>query len=142
MRALLDINVLIALHDRDHVHHIRAASWLEGNIEHGWASCPLTQNGCLRIMNQAGYSNPQPLSILINMLRRSTSASVHEIWLNDISILDASRFHHSHMHGYSQLTDLYLLGLAVKNDGRLVSFDKRIPMSAVHGATSSHMITL
>ena len=60
MRALLDVNVLIALHDRDHVHHERAALWFETNIEHGWASCPLTQNGCLRIMSQAQYSSPWP----------------------------------------------------------------------------------
>ena len=68
MRALLDINVLIALHDRDHVHHSHATSWLAANIKHGWASCPLTQNGCLRIMSQDGYSNPQPLSVLMPML--------------------------------------------------------------------------
>ena len=58
MRALLDVNVLIALHDRDHVHHVRAGAWLADNIAHGWASCPLTQNGCLRIMSQPAYPNP------------------------------------------------------------------------------------
>ena len=142
MRALLDINVLIALHDRDHVHHIRAATWFEANIEHGWASCPLTQNGCLRIMNQHGYSSPQPLAALMAMLLRSTSAPVHETWFDDISILDAARFQHTHMHGHRQLTDLYLLGLAVKNKGRLASFDQRIPMSAVVGARAEHMVTL
>ena len=142
MRALLDINVLIALHDRDHVHHIRAATWFEANIEHGWASCPLTQNGCLRIMNQPGYSSPQPLAALMAMLQRSTSATVHETWFDDISILDAARFQQAHMHGHRQLTDLYLLGLAVKNKGRLASFDQRIPMSAVVGARAEHMVTL
>ena len=142
MRALLDINVLIALHDRDHVHHIRAATWFEANIEHGWASCPLTQNGCLRIMNQHGYSSPQPLAALMVMLQSSTSASVHETWFDDISILDAARFQHAHMHGHRQLTDLYLLGLAVKNKGRLASFDQRIPMSAVLGARPEHIVTL
>ena len=142
MRALLDINVLIALHDRDHVHHIRAATWFEANVEHGWASCPLTQNGCLRIMNQPGFSSPQPLPALIAMLQRSTRASVHETWMDDISVLDAARFQHTHMHGHRQLTDLYLLGLAVKNKGRLASFDQRIPMSAVRGATAAHMVVL
>ena len=142
MRALLDINVLIALHDRDHVHHVRAATWFEANIEHGWASCPLTQNGCLRIMNQHGYGSPQPLAALMVMLQSSTSASVHETWFDDISILDAARFQHAHMHGHRQLTDLYLLGLAVKNKGRLASFDQRIPMSAVVGARAEHMVTL
>lgn len=51
MRALLDVKVLIALHDSDHVHHDRASRWLKTHIELGWASCPLTQNGCLRIMS-------------------------------------------------------------------------------------------
>ncbi len=142
MRALLDINVLIALHDRDHVHHVRAATWFEANIQHGWASCPLTQNGCLRIMNQPGYSSPQPLIALMAMLRRSTSTTVHETWFDDISILDGTRFQHAHMHGHRQLTDLYLLGLAVKNQGRLVSFDARIPASAVLGARPEHRVTL
>ncbi len=142
MRALLDINVLIALHDRDHVHHIRAATWFEANVQHGWASCPLTQNGCLRIMNQPGYSSPQPLAALMAMLQSSTSAPMHETWFDDISILDAARFQHTHMHSHRQLTDLYLLGLAVKNNGRLASFDQRIPMSAVRGARAEHVVTL
>lgn len=142
MRALLDINVLIALHDRDHVHHVRAATWFEANIEHGWASCPLTQNGCLRIMNQPGYSRSQPLGTLMAMLQRSTSATVHETWFDDISILDAARFQHTHIHGHRQLTDLYLLGLAVKNNGRLASFDQRVPMSAVVGARAEHRVML
>ena len=142
MRALLDVNVLIALHDRDHVHHERAAKWLESNIKHGWASCPLTQNGCLRVMSQAGYSSPQPLAGLVTMLQRSTETKFHELWGDDISILDAARFNHSHIHSPRQLTDLYLLGLAVKNKGRLASFDQRIPLSAVVGATTAHLVTL
>ena len=104
MRALLDINVLIALHDRDHIHHERAALWLEAQIAHGWASCPLTQNGCLRIMSQPGYSKPQPLATLVAMLQGSTSTAFHQLWSDDISILDGARFHHPHMHGPRQLT--------------------------------------
>jgi toxin-antitoxin system PIN domain toxin len=142
MRALLDVNVLIALHDRDHVHHERAAKWLESNIKHGWASCPLTQNGCLRVMSQAGYSSPQPLAVLVSMLHRSTATKYHKLWGDDISILDPARFNHSHIHSPRQLTDLYLLGLAVENKGRLVSFDLRIPRSAVRGATADNLVAL
>ena len=142
MRALLDVNVLIALHDRDHVHHIRAAQWLEANIQTGWASCPLTQNGCLRIMSQPGYSQPQPLPALMAMLHQSTSTAFHAFWSDDISLLDAARFQHAHMHSPRQLTDLYLLALAVKNQGRLVSLDLRIPLSAVHGARAEHLVEL
>lgn len=115
MRALLDVNVLIALHDRDHVHHERASEWFANHADQGWSSCPLTQNGCLRIMSQPGYPSPQPLAVLLEMLRRSTSAPFHEFWSD---------------------------GLAVKRGGRLASFDLRIPLAAVHGATQSHLVTL
>ena len=142
MRALLDINVLIALHDRDHIHHERAALWFEAQIAHGWARCPLTQNGCLRIMSQPGYSKPQPLASLVAMVQNSTGTPFHQLWSDDISILDGERFHHPHMHGPRQLTDLYLLGLAVKNAGRFVTFDARIPLSAVHGAKAMHLVSL
>ena len=104
MRALLDINVLIALHDRDHIHHERAALWLETHISAGWASCPLTQNGCLRTMSQAAYSSPQPLALLVQMLQNSTATSYHALWNDDISMLDAAHFQHSHIHSPRQLS--------------------------------------
>jgi len=142
MRALLDINVLIALHDRNHVHHERASEWFAAHARQGWASCPLTQNGCVRIMSQPAYPNAQAMTALLDMLRRSTSTKFHEFWSDDASILDAKRFQQSHMHSHRQITDLYLLGLAVKNSGRLVSFDIRIPLTAVVGATPAHLVAL
>ncbi len=142
MRALLDVNVLIALHDRDHVHHERAAEWLLAHASKAWASCPLTQNGCLRIMSHPAYPSSRPLVALMNMLRRSTSTPAHEFWSDDTSILDARHFHQAHMHSHRQITDIYLLALAVKNGGRLVSFDIRIPLTAVPGAGPAHLIAL
>ena len=142
MRALLDVNVLIALHDRDHVHHVHAGAWLADNIAHGWASCPLTQNGCLRIMSQPAYPNPQPLGMLVSMLQGASANPHHAFWPDDISILDAAQFHHPHVHSSRHITDLYLLGLAVRHGGRLVSFDLRIPLSAVHGAQEQHLVML
>jgi toxin-antitoxin system PIN domain toxin len=142
MRALFDVNVLIALHDRDHVHHVRAAQWFEDQIHHGWATCALTQNGCLRIMGQPGYSSPQPLSMLVSMLQNSTRTAHHAFWSDEISLLDPLQFQHGHIHSARQLTDLYLLALAVKNQGRLVTLDQRIPISAVRGATSAHLVVL
>jgi len=142
MRALLDVNVLIALHDADHVHHTLAGEWLAANGKSGWASTPLTQNGCLRIMAQAGYSNPQPLKHLIQMLQRSTTAPAHRLWPDDISLLDDQRFRHTHIHSSKQLTDLYLLGLAVKHQGRFVTFDQHIPLTAVRGAEPDHLVML
>lgn len=142
MRALFDVNVLIALHDRDHVHHVRAAQWFEANIQQGWATCALTQNGCLRIMGQPGYSSPQPIVVLVVMLQNSTQTAHHEFWSDEVSLLDSQQFQHGHIHSARQLTDLYLLALAVKNQGRLVTLDQRIPISAVRGATTAHLVVL
>lgn len=142
MRALLDVNVLIALHDADHVFHTRAGEWLDAHSQSGWASTPLTQNGCLRIMSQAAYSNPQPMNLLVQMLQNSTAAPWHALWSDDISLLDGHLFRHAHIHSSKQLTDLYLLGLVVRNQGCLVTFDQRIPLSAAHGATPEHLVVL
>lgn len=142
MRALLDVNVLIAVHDADHIHHTRALAWLATEVRHGWASCPLTQNGCLRIMSQPGYVNPAPLAQVTAMLQRSTATPHHAFWPDDLSVLDAQSFDHAQVHGHRQLTDLYLLGLAVRHGGRLVTFDQRIPLSAVRGACPEHLVVL
>jgi toxin-antitoxin system PIN domain toxin len=142
MRGLLDVNVLIALHDSDHIHHSAASRWLQDNIEHGWASCPLTQNGCLRIMAQPGYAQPQPLAVLVKMLASSTATQFHQFWPDGISLLDSAHFRHSHIHTSRHLTDLYLLALAVRHGGRLVTFDQRIPLSAVPQARAEHLVVL
>jgi toxin-antitoxin system PIN domain toxin len=142
MRALLDVNVLIALHDSNHAHHARARDWFLAHVDAGWASCPLTQNGCLRIMAHPSYSNPQPLPVLVAMLQASTQSAVHAFWPEDLSLLDAQRFQHRHIHSAKQLTDLYLLALAVEHKGRFVTFDQRIPLSAIKGAQAAHLVVL
>lgn len=141
-RALLDVNVLIALHDEQHVHHTTAARWFEANVRHGWASCPLTQNGCVRIMTQPGYPNPAPLADALAMLSHSCAHASHAFWPDDISLLDTTRLHHGRMHGHRQLTDLYLLALAIAHQGRLVTFDAQIPLSAARGATTRHIVSI
>lgn len=141
-RALLDVNVLIALHDQQHVHHDVAARWFEQHARHGWASCPLTQNGCVRIMTQPGYPNAAPLAEVLPMLARSCTHASHQFWPDDISLLDAGRMHHGRMHGHRQLTDLYLLALAVAHQGRFVTFDARIPLNAVRGASAEHLVSI
>ena len=142
MRALPDVDVLIALHDRDDALHERAEILFDANASFGWAGCPLTQNGCLRIMSQAGYGQPQSLAVLVAMLRNSVNTEFHSFWSDDISILDQSRFRHGHMHSPRSLTDLYLFALAVANAGRFVTFDLRIPSTAVEGATHVHLVLL
>ena len=142
MRALLDVNVLIALLDSDHASHQAAAGWFADNAGDGWASCPITQNGCLRIMSHPSYPNAQPVGEIARRLRAATAHPVHEFWPDEVSLFDVHRIDTSRIHGPRQLTDVYLLALAVLKRGRLVTFDQSIARAAVHGADRSHVLSL
>jgi predicted nucleic acid-binding protein len=111
-------------------------------VTEGWASSPLTQNGVLRIMSQPAYPQALPVGELMTRLHRSFSHSLHEFWADDISLVDPAHFRAEHIHGHRQLTDIYLLALAVRHGGRFVTFDTRIALSAVHGAEASHLVHL
>jgi toxin-antitoxin system PIN domain toxin len=142
MRALLDINVLIALLDPDHSLHERARYWFARNAPGGWTSCPITQNGCVRVMANPGYPNALPVRPLIERLREATRSPYHEFWADDVSVLDARIVDAGRIHGPRQLTDLYLLALAVRRGGRFVTFDASVPVSAVKGAEKRHLVAL
>jgi toxin-antitoxin system PIN domain toxin len=142
MRSLLDVNVLIALFDPDHTLHEPALEWFAKHARSGWASCPFTQNGCVRVMANPGYPNPLPPEALIRRLAEACRSSVHEFWPDDISLLDARLLNPARILSARQLTDLYLLGLAVAHAGRLVSFDKSIVLEAVTGARRTHLLIL
>lgn len=142
MRALLDVNVLIALLDAGHVHHHRASQWLAREIGHGWASCPLTQNGCLRIMAQPAYPQALPLAAVASRLTQAIAHPAHRFVPDDYSVLDTTQIGWQHLLGHRQITDSYLLGLAVRHQCRFVTFDARIVPGIVIGATSAHWVTL
>ena len=142
MRVLFDVNVLIALFDPGHVHHDRAHFWWEQNRTSGWASCPLTQNGFVRVMSQSGYPNSVATPEAIRILGMATRQQEHAFWPDDSSITDSDRFRSERILGPRQVTDLYLLSLAVQRDGRLATFDRTIPLSAVVGARSKHLAVL
>ena len=142
MSALLDINVLLALLDRDHVLHERGRRWFEQEVGHGWASCAVTQNGFIRVLSQPGYPSPVSTRTAIELLATATSADHHEYWGSDVSILDETIFDHSRIHGPRQLTDVYLLGLAARHHGRLVTFDQTIALAAVRAANLNNLVVL
>jgi len=141
-RALLDINVLLALLDGDHVDHRRAHEWLDDEIEAGWASCPITENGFVRIISQPRYPSPISPTEAIDLLSRACDGDHHEPWACDVSLLDEQIVDGSRLHSPRQVTDAYLLALAVANDGRFVTFDRSVPVSAVHGAARVHLTVL
>jgi uncharacterized protein len=142
LRALLDVNVLIALLDAAHQHHALAWDWLDANVSQGWASCPITQNGYLRIVSHPNYPNTTSVFDAMTRLRGASDTPHHRFWPDAISLLDEVHVDSSRVHGSGQLTDTYLLALAVKHQGRLVTFDRRIAMSAVHGSGPESLVVL
>jgi toxin-antitoxin system PIN domain toxin len=141
-RALLDVNVLIALLDSDHVDHRRARAWLEPEIRGGWASCAITQNGFVRIISQPRYPSPITVTEASNKLALATQDKHHTYWPCDVSFLDPRRIDRTRVVGPRQVTDLYLLALAVAKGGRFVTFDGSIPVSAVKGATKDTLVVI
>ena len=142
LRALLDINVLIALLDAGHQNHDDARTWLLRNVGSGWASCPLTQNGCVRILSQPGYPNAVPTSVALEKLATACASPQHEFWTDAVSLIDPKTVHGHRIHGPRQLTDLYLLALAVHNGGRFVTFDRSIALGAVRRAATKHLVVI
>ncbi|TLY80705.1 MAG: PIN domain-containing protein [Gammaproteobacteria bacterium] len=142
MRALLDVNVLIALLDSDHASHDTAMSWFAKHAREGWASCPITQNGCVRIMSNPSYPNPLPVQAVMKRLADACQQDVHEFWSDEVSLLDPDIFDSTRIHGLRQLTDIYLLALAVQQQGRFVTFDTGIVLAAVRNATMHNLVVL
>ncbi len=141
-RALLDVNALIAALDATHLHHARVTEWLATAASAGWASCPLTQNGCVRIMSQPAYTAPVQAADVIERLREATLHPSHEFWPDEVSLLDDEVVHGERVLGPKQVTDIYLLALAVRRGGCLVTIDKGVPLNAVPGATPEHLVKL
>jgi uncharacterized protein len=138
----LDVNVLIALLDSDHASHDSAINWFARHARDGWASCPITQNGCIRIMSSPAYPNPLPVQSVIEHLAEACRQDIHEFWPDEVSLLDSQVVDSTRIHGARQLTDIYLLALAVQHEGRLVTFDTGIPLTAVRKATTQKLLIL
>lgn len=141
-RALLDINVLLALLDSDHADHNRAHRWLDEEIAAGWASCAITENGFVRILSQPRYPSPVSPSQAITLLSRACDSRHHAFWPCDISVLDAPLVDRTRLHGPRQVTDAYLLALAVAHEGRFVTLDRGLPRTSVRGAAEDHLTVL
>jgi uncharacterized protein len=141
-RVLLDINVLLALLDADHVDHDRARDWLAGNLESGWASCPITQSGFVRIISQPRYPSPVPPAHAADLLERATATSWHEFWPCDVSLLDRQAIDRTRVHGPRQVTDAYLLALATTHGGRFATFDRSVVLSAARAATADRLVVI
>ena len=141
--ALLDVNVLVALFDPDHVHHDLAHDWFGVQRRHGWATCPLTEAGFVRVTSNPRFS-PDALRPAASaaQLRRFCASGHHHFWPDQVTLRDEKLFDLAQARGHGQLTDVYLLGLARRQDGMLATFDRSIPLTAVSGASSRHLAVI
>ena len=142
MRSLLDINVLLALLDSDHIDHDRSWQWMNSEIELGWASCAITQNGFVRIISQPRYPNPVSPNEAIARLASACNTTYHKFWTCEVSLLDERVLERTRFHGHRQVTDAYLLALATSHKGRFVTFDQSLSLSAVHGAGPENLAVI
>ena len=141
--ALLDVNVLVALFDPAHGNHEDAHIWFGRNRKYGWATCPISENGCIRVLTNPAYPTVEATpSEVADRLRSFCSTTEHHFWADSVSLTDESLFRPTMIGGHQKITDAYLLGLAVRNHGRLATFDRSIPMKAVLGATPGNLVLI
>ncbi len=142
MIYLLDVNVLIALIDRNHVNHDVAHLWFADQGSTAWATCPLTQNGVLRIVGHPRYANtPGSPAAVLPALSSICALPGHVFWPDDISLLDNNHAIGAKLLTSVQLTDTYLLALAASKGGKLATLDSRITVQAVPAGTAAlHVI--
>jgi len=137
---LLDANVLIALGDANHPHRAVVLRFFEHRaVREGWATCPLTENAFLRIQGRSGSgrsigSTREARTVLTTLL----AAPGHHFWPDDLSLVDDRLF--PVLPPSADLTDIYLLALAVKHGGRLVTFDSKINPAIVPGGTQAFFL--
>jgi toxin-antitoxin system PIN domain toxin len=141
-RHLLDVNVWIALLDEGHTHH-SIAKKLFSHPKLKIATCPLVENGVIRILNMPNYSafgavGFEPVREQLNKVCHDFD---HEFWADDVTLRSAP-VNWTHVMGHNQITDVYLLALAVAHDGCLTSFDRRIALSTVSTAKAKHLVLL
>ncbi len=140
MIHLLDTNVLIALCDPAHPHRPAARNFLtSGLTRDGWATCPLVENGFLRILGARTYpggpGSPQAARLV---LARLLAVGGHQFWPEDLSLADTLTF--PALPVSDGLTDLCLLGLAVKRGGRLATFDRGIDPTLIPGGRAAYHV--
>lgn len=142
MTYLLDVNVLIALIDPAHVTHDAAHDWFGEIGAQDWATCPLTENGVLRILGNPKYPNtPGSPAVVAEIVATLRNLPGHSFWPDDISLAGASHVDAARLLNPANVTDTYLLALARSRNGHLATFDRKLQTTAVvGGADTLHLI--
>jgi toxin-antitoxin system PIN domain toxin len=140
MTVLLDVNALVALFDQAHVHHEAAHAWFLRQKSAAWVTCPITENGLLRILSHPAYPNsPVPMAEIAERLEEFKNESRNHQWWDDDYSFSEWLAYRKFPVGSSHSTDAYLLNLCLRNKGVLATFDRRIKPSMI-GESSSHCL--
>ena len=133
---LLDINILIALADPDHEHHVKAESFFLANHNLGWATCPITENGFVRIISSSSYPRgPDNTDAACAILKQLCAHEGHRFWPDDLSLRSVSFLPAS-----KHLTDHYLLSLAMHRQGKLATLDRHINAALIPGGADAYVV--
>jgi toxin-antitoxin system PIN domain toxin len=133
---LLDVNVLIALVDENHDHHELVTDWFIANQQDGWATCPIVENGFVRIVGHPNYPDgPQSTEAARALLAKLCQAPGHQFWPDSLSIREKQKS--GTLPASKHLTDHYLLMLAVANKSQLATLDQRIAPQAIPGGEAA-----
>jgi uncharacterized protein len=140
---LLDVNVLIALIDPGHVAHDDAHEWFAATGQTAWATCPITENGVIRIVGNPKYPNsPGSPSLVMEIVGKMRSLPGHSFWPDDVSLVGSGDIAPTKILTSGQVTDTYLLALAKARGGQLATFDRKLSAAAVtRGNSALHLIT-
>jgi uncharacterized protein len=138
--ALLDLNVLVSLFWPTHEHHAVAHDWFHRRRAHGWATCPLTQLGFVRLVSNPAFSR-DALSVhdACSLLLKNLEHSNHLFWNadRDIAILTPMA---ASLRGHQQVTDAYLLALAHHHGGRVATFDRGLAELAAQAGAAIEVL--
>lgn len=141
MTSLLDVNVLIALIDQSHSAHMRAHGWFDREGHCDFATCPITENGLVRIVGNPRYgSGSDSPTRVLEFLRALRQKEGHSFWPDDISLLHHDLVDPAKILNAAQITDTYLLALAAARGGKLATFDRRLVVTAVRGGSEAFQL--
>lgn len=143
MIALLDVNLLVALAWPGHVSFATVHRWFARHGDAGWATCPITQAGFVRVLSNPAFSSRavSPGEALA-ALAKSVTHPAHRFWADSISLQQALEPLAGNLVGHRQVTDAYLFGLALRNKGKLVTLDRAILSLALEPSLREHLEVL
>ncbi|MDR1512960.1 MAG: PIN domain-containing protein [Propionibacteriaceae bacterium] len=141
MRVLLDVSALIAWLDPNHTFHDAVSDWM---ARHGadWATCAITQNGFVRITSQPAYPGAATVAEALEVLEEAVSVPGHEFWPCDLALTDRTALDRGRLLGPAQVTDVYLLALAVRRGGCFATLDRRVTAAAAPGAKNAQLVVI